>query len=373
MRYCSRCILPDTRPGLTIGENGVCSACIGSDEKASRIDWHDRQNEFEELVGRIKSLNRPFDCIVPVSGGKDSTYQVSKCLDYGLHVLAVTWKTPGRTKIGQENLDNLIRLGVDHIDYSVNPEVERKFTYKALVKTGSTGVPMHFGLYIIPLRFAVALNIPLVVWGESPAMEYGGTREERLNNTLDHTFLTTHGILQGTQIDDWVDEELKAKDLEIYRLPSQEDFRRVKLQSVFIGYYFNWSPQDSLSHALKCGFKVRQEGPKVGYYNYADIDCDFISIHHYFKYLKFGFTRLFDNLSLEIRNGHMTRKQAIEYLENAGEQVPHEDVEHLCEFLRISKEEFWKIAETFRNPAIWSKQNGKNVIEGFITDNWQWR
>lgn len=372
MKYCSNCVLPDTRPGIEIGDDGVCNACRGHREKDQSIDWDARAAALSSIVADVKTLNRPFDCIVPVSGGKDSTYQVVKCLEYGLKVLAVTWRTPGRTPIGQENLDNLIRLGVDHIDYSVNPEVERKFTYKALKRTGSTGVPMHFGLYIIPLRFAVSMNIPLVIWGESPAMEYGAEGDKQ-SDSLDHNFLKTHGILQGTLIDDWIDEDLSARELEIYRIPPEEDFQRVGLRSIFIGYYLNWSPQESLRVAEENGFQRRKEGPKVGYYNYADIDCDFISVHHYFKWLKFGFTRLYDNLSLEIRNGRMTREQALTIIQETGDQCPYEDIEHLCSFLRISKEHFWEIAESFRNKELWSKEGGVWKINDFLFSDWRWQ
>ena len=372
MNYCARCVLPDTRPGIEIMPDGICNACHGHDEKGQSIDWDARARTFEGIVKEIKALNRPFDCIVPVSGGKDSTYQVVECLKHGLKVLAVTWRTPGRTKIGQENLDNLIRLGVDHIDYSVSPEVEKKFTYRALKQTGSTGVPMHFGLYIIPLRLAVAMNIPLVVWGESPAMEYGAEGDKQ-SDKLDHTFLQTHGILQGTQIGDWIDEDLTARDLEIYNIPSEDEFARVGLRSIFIGYYFNWSPQESLRVAEANGFKRRAEGPKVGFYNYADIDCNFISVHHYFKWLKFGFTRLFDNLSLEIRNGHMTREEAVRIIKQTGDQCPEEDISWLCSFLDIPKEHFWEIAESFRNHDVWTKEDGVWKVKNFLIEDWDWK
>src|SRR5205807_1658924 len=101
------------------------------------------------------------------------------------------------------------------------------------------------------------------------------------------------------------------------------------------------------------------------YYNYADIDCDFISIHHYFKWLKFGFTRLFDNLSLEIRNGRMTRPRALAILKGLGDQTPHDDIKKLCAFLRITTTQFWRLAERFRNRRIWQKRHGKWMIPGF--------
>lgn len=372
MRYCKRCVTPDTRPGVQIDPDGVCSACAGHDEKEKLIDWDKRRVAFEAIVDEVKRRDKGYDCIVPVSGGKDSTYQVIKCLEYGLHILAVTWKTPARTQIGQQNLDNLVKLGVDHIDYAINPDVERRFVYETLVAKGDTAIPMHMALYAIPLRLAVAYDVPLVVWGESPHLEYGGTEEERGIDTLDLAWFKRHGILQGTSAEDWTGKELTRKELEAYYLPSEQEFKSHGIRSVFLGYYFKWDPEENLRIAQNHGFKIRTEGPKTGYYNYADIDCDFISIHHYFKWLKFGFTRLFDNLSVEIRNGRISRNQALQIIAERGDQTPYEDIKKLCVFLRISEDHFYKIAETFRNRDIWSRDNGKWVIKDFIISDWEW-
>lgn len=372
MRYCKKCVIPDTRPGIQIRADGICSACVGHGEKERFIDWDKRRAVFEAIVDEVKRLNKGYDCIVPVSGGKDSTYQVIKCLDYALRVLAVTWKTPARTEVGQYNLDNLVKLGVDHIDYTISPDVERRFMYKTLVKSGDTAIPMHMALYAIPLRLAVALGIPLVIWGESPHLEYGGTEAERNIDTLDLAWFKTHDILQGTSVKDWTDEDLTGKDLAAYRLPGDQEFKTAGIRSLFLGYYFRWDPEENLAISKNHGFRVRAEGPKTGYYDYADIDCDFISIHHYFKWLKFGFTRLFDNLSVEIRNGRMSRKEALKIITERGDQTPYEDIKKLCQFLQISEGHFWQIAESFRNRNIWSQENGRWVIKGFIITDWEW-
>ena len=110
MKYCSKCVLPDTRPGLIIGSDGVCNACNNAVSKIDAIDWGERARMFRDVVLHAQNRSSGYDCIIPVSGGKDSTWQVVKCLDYGLKPLAVTWKTPARTEPGRRNLENLIRL-----------------------------------------------------------------------------------------------------------------------------------------------------------------------------------------------------------------------------------------------------------------------
>jgi len=167
VKYCRICITPYNRPNIQFDENGGCNCATL--ELKEKIDWEERERLFRQVVEHAKARSRGYDCVIPVSGGKDSTWQVVKCLEYGLHPLCVTWKPPARTAIGARNLANLIELGVDHIDYQINPRVEKKFTYQALVRYGSTAIPMHMALFAIPLSTATRFDSPLVVWGENSA------------------------------------------------------------------------------------------------------------------------------------------------------------------------------------------------------------
>lgn len=372
MRYCSRCILPDTRPGLILNDEGVCSGCEGSQEKRTSIDWTARAAAFDEVVQNARRRSRGYDCLIPVSGGKDSTWQVVKCLQYGLNPLAVTWKTPGRTELGARNLANLVELGVDHIDYQVSPKVERKFMLAALARYGSTAIPMHMALFSIPLTLAVRLGIPLVVWGENSALEYGGTPDERRGFRLDTQWLKKYGVTHGTTARDWISADLTEKELTPYFGPSDEELEQAGVLAVFLGYYFPWDAQVSYEVARAHGFQAREEGPRTGYWNYADLDDDFISLHHYLKWYKFGFTRTWDNLAQEIRTGRMTREQAIAVLRRRGDETPDEDIDRFCSWAAITREHFFDVIERFRNLDIW-KHDGKHwVIDGFLIRDWCW-
>jgi N-acetyl sugar amidotransferase len=364
-------VLPDTRPNLTLDAQGFCNACRMHASKPD-IDWAARELQFRKLVEGVRARSTGYDCLIPVSGGKDSTWQTVQCLEYGLTPLAVTWKTPGRTAIGQRNLDNLVRLGVDHVDYQVNPKVEARFMVKAFERYGSTAIPMHLALFNIPLTLAVKLDIPLVVWGENSAFEYGSADEAHTGFRLDRSWYQTYGVTHGTTAADWVDADLPRKQLAAYFGPDPDEVERRGVHAVFLGYYFPWDPQTSLSVARAHRFEFDSGGARTGYYDYADIDDDFISIHHWLKWYKFGFTRLFDNLSLEIRNGRMTRGQAIEIIRAAGDQTPHADIEKFCSFAGISVERFFEIAERFRNHAIWTKADGVWRIENFLIEDWRW-
>jgi N-acetyl sugar amidotransferase len=371
MRYCKKCILPETRPNLAIGDDGICNACKSHRTK-SDIDWQVRENAFKSVVEKAKVNSRGYDCVIPVSGGKDSTWQVVKCLEYGLRPLAVTWKTPVRTEIGAKNLTNLINLGVDHIDYQINPKVEKKFLYQALVRFGATAIPMHMALFNIPLKIACKFNIPLVVWGENSAFEYGRKEDEHAGFKLDDEWLKKFGVTHGTTAIDWVSEELTEKELTPYFGPTNEELKDKGVLAVFLGYYFQWDPQISLKIAREHGFRERVQGPKTGYYNYADVDDDFISIHHYLKWYKFGFTRLFDNLSIEIRNQRLSRDEAIKIVGERGDETPYEDIDKFCNFVGITNEYFFNVIEKFRNHDIWIKRNGVWMTDNFIIPDWRW-
>lgn len=370
MRYCQRCILPDTRPNLHIEADGICNACH-SQETKKEIDWAAREAAFQDVVAHAKEKSTGYDCVIPVSGGKDSTWQVVTCLKYGLKPLAVTWRPPGRTAIGQRNLQNLIALGVDHIDYQINPEVEKRFMLKTLQRFGSNAIPMHLALFNIPLNIAWRFDIPLVVWGENSAFEYGSASEAHTGFRLDETWLRNYGVTHGTTAADWVDDMLSAQALYPYTGPTTAQLDAKHINAVFLGYYFRWDVANSLRVAEEHGFQ-RAKAPKVGYYNYADIDDNFISIHHYLKWYKFGFTRLFDNLSQEIRHQRMAREDALNILRAMGDQHPHDDIAMFCEFVGISKQAFYDIIEVFRNHAIWKYENGVWYIPNFIIPDWKW-
>lgn len=372
MRYCSRCVLPDTRPHLEFDIEGICVACRRH-ENRGEINWVQRADSFAALVASVQGLGRDYDCVVPVSGGKDSTWQTSVCLEYGLKPLAVTWRSPGRTLVGQRNLDNLRRLGVDHIDFSIDPDVERRFMRKTFTTLGSPAIPMHLAIFAIPLRIAVAFDIPLVVWGENSAMEYGGRDEDALKGVLDANWVARYGVTQGTVADDWVDSDLSSEDLRAYTPPSEALLSQASTHGVFLGHYFPWDPQATKDMAVARGFTTSTDGPRTGLYDYADIDDDFISIHHWMKWYKFGFTRTFDNLSLEIRNGRVTREQAVEHIRQRGDETPWSDLGKLATFFGCSVDELLKTAHEFRNLDIWKREpNGTWHMSDFLVPDWNW-
>ena len=373
IEWCRNCILPNSRPNLTLSSDGQCNACTSHTTKV-KINWREREQEFLELTKNAQKVsNKNYDCLIPVSGGKDSTWQTIKCLQYGLKPLAVTWKTPGRTDIGRENIENLISLGVDHIDYQVSPIVEAKFMLKTFRKCGTTALPMHLAIFNIPLLLAAKFNIPLIVWGENSAFEYGAKKENDSGFKLTNQWLKTYGVTHGTTAEDWIGDDLSRKDLIPYFGPKPDDLEADGIDVIFLGHYFEWDPQITKSVAESHGFKTNFT-PRVGIYDFADIDDDFISIHHWLKWYKFGFTRSFDNLSLEIRNKRISRNQALKEISGLGDETPHADIKRFCSFAGIQIDDFFSTAEKFRNKAVWKlTPDGRWYIPNFILKDWNWR
>ena len=201
LRYCQSCLLPDTRPGVTLDARGVCRACRNAVEKQG-IDWAARAATFGEVVSNARARARSYDCVIPISGGKDSYWQVVTCLERGLHPLCVTFVYPGRTRLGERNLRRLIQLGVDHIEFRVNPRVQREFTERAFRKTAISGLVTHMAIASVPVQVAAAYEIPLVVYGENSAFEYGREDESLTGARVDRRWLRSFGVTAGTTAED---------------------------------------------------------------------------------------------------------------------------------------------------------------------------
>ena len=164
LTYCKHCVMPSTKPDLQLDEDGVCNACR-SYENRKDVDWNFRHNELLQVLDRYRVGSRSnWDCIVPVSGGKDSTYQVVRMLQLGLNPLCVTSSTCDLSNLGRQNLENLKRLGVDHVEMSPNPLIRAKLNRLGLMQVGDISWPEHVGIFTIPVRAAVQFNVPLIVW-----------------------------------------------------------------------------------------------------------------------------------------------------------------------------------------------------------------
>lgn len=366
-------MLPDTRPGVSIKSDGICVGCHNARSKGE-LDWGARRDAFVEVVANTKkrSASSAYDCVIPVSGGKDSYWQVVTCLEHGLTPLCVTYAYPGRTELGQRNLRNLVGLGVDHVEFRLNPTVERTLVERSFRTTGISGLVTHMAIYAYPVRVAVEQNIPLVIYGENSAFEYGTEDESLVGARVDRRWLRQFGVTAGTVAADWVADDISARQLSALTLPDEAVLADNEVRVVFLGYYMPWDPINSYRIASANGFQARSEGARVGHYDFVNIDDDMIGVHHHPKWHKYGITRTWDTVSMEIRSGRMSRAEAIGVIRAAGDETPHDDIAVFCEYLGITTAEYFHIVEGFRNQQLWSRHQDRWIIEDFLIPDFPW-
>lgn len=371
IRYCNKCVFPETKPDLSFNENGTCSACIAAEEKNKGIDWDLRAKEFEEIIGyyRKPANEIGYDCLIPVSGGKDSTYQ-AYYMKYvcGMNPLCVCFETTMVTEVGQKNLDNISKMGIDVIHFKKNYDVYKKMVVESFRRIGDEMWPNHIGIFTIPVLIAVKFNIPLIIWGENPQQEYGGPNLESVKNrVLNRKWLEEFGGLLGNRIQDMIGVDgITDKDLTPYFYPSDEDIERVGVTGIFLGHYFFWDARKQLEVVKKYGFAVKEDGPIEGTYtNYENVDEKLVGLHDYLKYVKYGFGRATDHACIDIRNNRLTRDEAINLVKEFDGKYPNYAVQNFIEYSGMTKENINKIIDSFTNPIIFKR----NMDGSFARDS----
>lgn len=371
IKYCKKCIFPETKPDLAFDDNGVCSACTAAENKNLGIDWRQREEEFHKIIDhyRLPKGNIGYDCLIPVSGGKDSTYQAYFMKEVcGLNPLCVCFETTNLTELGQRNIDNISKMGIDLVYFKKNYEVYKKMVVESFKRVGDEMWPNHIGIFTVPVIFAVKFNIPLIIWGENPQQEYGGPDLESVkNNILNRRWLEEFGGLLGNRIQDMIGVDgITEKDLTPYFYPSDEEINRVGVTGLFLGSYFYWDARKQLEIVKKYGFQVKEDGPVEGTYtNYENLDEKMHGLHDYLKYVKYGFGRTTDHACIDIRNNRMTRLEGIELAEKYEGKYPHISVNAFIEYSGLTKQEIDEIIDSYTNPFIF-KQDGNGI---FLRDN----
>ena len=357
IRYCQRCIMPDTKPDLFFDAEGVCSACR-SFERRSDSDWEVRKQELVSILDRYRSKEGSnYDCIVPVSGGKDSTFQTLRMLELGMNPLCITATTDQLSALGRRNIENLKKQGVDYLEITTNPVVRRRINRLALEQVGDISWPEHVAIFTVPVRIAVQFNIPLIIWGENPQNEYGGPAAASENNTLTRRWLEEVGGLLGLRVSDLVGQEgIEPRHLIQYTYPSDDDLKRVGVTGLFLGHYLSWDGFENALYAQAYGFETYPKVVEGSLVNYENLDNIQTGIHGYFKFLKYGFGRATDLACMHIRRGRLSRADALEMVKSHDGKFPHvylgypiSDVMHE---IGMTLEEFQRVCDRFTNKKI---------------------
>jgi N-acetyl sugar amidotransferase len=368
LKYCKKCIMPDTKPDLKIDEHGICNACAAYDGR-KEVDWDKRSDELLQVLERYRKRDGSnWDCIVPVSGGKDSTYQVVKMLQLGLNPLCVTATTCDLSEIGRKNIQNIKNLGVDYVEFSPNPVIRRKLNRIGLNQVGDIAWPEHVGIFTIPVRAAVQYGVPLLVWGENSQNEYGGPAAAAANNVLDRRWLEEFGGMLGLRVTDLVGlEEIKAQDIIPYTYPSDEELKRVGVTGLFLGHYIPWDGYSNALIAQVNGFESLGRTIEGSVVDYENLDNYQHGIHDYFKFLKFGFGRATDIACLHFRRGRITRQDAQEMVRRHDGKFPWtylgKPLEDILAPLDMTLDQFIRICDRFTNKKIFLRDAKGNLVK----------
>lgn len=372
--YCKKCFLPSTKPGIKFNNKQICGSCLYYDvkiNKENKIDWNKRFKEFEDLVAYAKNYkSKTYDILVPVSGGKDSIFQVSKAINTGLRVLAVSVDYGIKTEIGLRNLSLIPKMGANLIVFKPKMELHKKLIKIGLEHYGDPDLLSHSLLHAYPLRVALAFNIPVVILGENASVEYDGNIQNNMGDKfITRKYFNSYCANKSVLAEDIAARfKLSTKDLHQYDYPDELESSNIK--AAFLSYFFPWSSDHNYKVAKKYGFESLKEPRDGTYRKNTGIDEIINIIHQHLKLLKYGYGRATDHACEDIRQNLITRKKGKDLIKKYDlKRLSNENVSQFCNFLEISKAELNKILEIYRNKNIW-KLNNRNqwTIPGHLID-----
>jgi N-acetyl sugar amidotransferase len=365
VKFCKKCTLPEISPlQPTLDSQGVCSGCRASLHK-DRIDWSHRRKLFEELIDEYRG-KAEYDCIVPVSGGKDSYFAAHLCMEFGLRPLLVTYHGNNYIAEGTHNLERMRDVfKADHIIFHPSTDVLIRMNRIGFKKAGDMNWHNHCGIYTYPVQVAVRQKIPLVLWGDHGFVEQAGmySHDDFIEYTAKDRF---EHALHGYDWHDFVEETegLVERDLRWATYPSDEAIMSVGVRGIFLSNYFYYDGNYNAKIAMeKYGWIAAKEPYDRTYRRISNVDdMHENGVHDYMKWIKFGYGRCTDHTCYDIRLGLMTRDEAIRLIRKYDHVKPR-DLARWLNYAGMNEAEFDRIADTFRNPRVWSKKDGQWLKE----------
>lgn len=359
LHWCSNCLSMSTRPRITFDQRGWCNACVWT-EKKKTLDWGSRQNELENLLDKHRRNDGTFDCIVPVSGGKDGSYVAYNLKHkYGMNPLAVTVTPALPLELGDQNLRAFVESGYNHI--SINPSYE---VMRTLNKSGYSemGFPYYgwlIAIHTAVIRVALNFNVGLIFYGEDGEVEYGGSTETSKNPIYDVHYQKKI-YLEGGYEKVLAASNLSKEDLYFFRFPSDDELRMHPIEFTHWSYFENWDPYRNYLVAKEhCGLMEAADSNVGTFTNFSQNDQSLYALHTYLMYLKFGFGRATQDACIEVRRGAMDRAQAVNLVRLYDGHYPEEFMAQYLEYYRMTQSEFDAVLDRYANQDIFEKINGR--------------
>lgn len=362
MKYCKMCIQPDTRPGILFDEKGVCYACLYEMEKL-KIDWNKRKEELVRISenAKLEAKKRgTYDCVIGVSGGKDSTFQAIYAKEkLGLNALLVNCVPENITEVGKHNIENLANKGFDIIHLRPNPKIMKELTKKAFYENGNPVKPSEYPLWASSYIIAEKFNIPLIIQGENAALTLGTAKYQEVNG--DAFGVTDLDTIKGCSAKDWESENIKFDELFMYEFPKKEALQEKNIKAIFLQYYLKeWSQVGNADFSVARGLwgRATESLYDIGRYRrYTALDSDIVPLNQMIKYYKFGFGFATDEACYDIREGRLSREDAIELVIEYDGKCGEQYINDFCEYIDISIDEFWRVVDGFVNKDLFYKDS----------------
>ena len=360
VRYCTRCLMPDTRPRIVFDSEGVCNACHHSTDK-QEIDWGGRRQEFLALIEQYRARDNAYDCVVPWSGGKDSSAIAHRLkFEFGLIPLLVTFSPLLPNRVGAHNREELVKLGFDHVFVTPNQKVSRALARRFFIERGNPKVHWDAGINAAPVRAAVQYGIPLIFYAEHGESEYGGrVLSAEHQRTRDFTEVIEHQI--GDDPENWADENINAEDLAPYIYPPLEDIQQVGAHALYFAYFFRWSMYENYEYIRnKFHFLTNENGRTDGTFtDFDSLDDKIDNLYYYMQFVKFGFGRATRDACRMIQNGQMTRQEGLELVRKFDSELPKSHFSENLDYLGLSEVEFNETVDLHRNSEIWHMEGNQ--------------
>lgn len=364
MRFCKRCLYPENHPlNIVFDDDGICSGCRVHEEK-DQIDWSIKEKKLKSILGNYKNTSgNNYDCIIPVSGSRDSYFIVHIIKNiYGMNPLLVTYNKQYNTDIGIRNLANLrIKFDCDIMTLTVNPESVKKITRATIRKFGSIYWHCLAGQTVFPVQIAVKFKIPLIIWGAHQGVDQVGMFSHLDEVEMTRKYRKEHDLL-GHEAEDLIDDfdEISKEDILQFIYPDDKEIERVGVRGIYLNNYIRWDSK--YQHELmieKYDYETRSLNRTFDKYN--DIDCyNYSDLHDYIKYLKFGFGKITDHVCREIRLKRLTREEGLKIVKEYSMKEPIH-MENFLKWIGISKNSFFYLIDQHRNKILWKKN-----------DKWEW-
>lgn len=362
--WCASCLNMSTRPRIEFNEYGECNACQWSKEKMS-FDFGNRRKEFDDYIKSIRGKHS-FDCVVPVSGGKDGSYVATKLRDdYGLNILAVTVRPALELDLGSKNLQNFINSGFSHIHVSTNSKILDELNKEGFKIKGFPYYGWLIAIHTAVINVADSFGIPLVVYGEDGEIEYGGSTAKKDISFYDTDYMRDvyleggHKIILETVRKNL---DLTEQEMFLWEFPKEND------SNMKFTHWSYWEAWDSYRNYVvakeKCGLEESDETNQGTFTNFAQNDQALYALHAYLMYLKFGFGRATQDAGIEIRRGAMSRDQAIELVKIYDNHFPEEFLELYLDYYKMTEDEFFDVLENHANKLLF-KRLGNEFIPLF--------